>query len=377
MSRGTDMNSDRGGTAVAKRLESLDALRGLDMLFLVGISGVIAALGKAYDNTVLDALAGQMRHTPWHGFHLLDLVFPLFIFVGGTSLPFALNKRLEDGSSRAQLHVHVVRRALLLFLLGLVQNGLLGFDFSNMHYTGVLQRIAVAYFFAALIVLNTGVWKQAAIAGSLLVSYWLLMTLVPVPGHGAGVITPEGNLHTYVDQRFLPGKFYRGECFDEDGLLQQMSSIAVCLAGALAGHWLRSGRAPKRKAYGLVAAGVACVIVGLAWDRAFPIIFRLWSSSYAMLVIGISAALLGVFYWVIDVKGYRRWAFPFVVVGLNAITIYLAPLLIDFNKIVDFFVHGFIGHLGSFRDVFVAICILAVKWLFLYFLYKKRIFLKI
>jgi predicted acyltransferase len=372
-----DMNQDKDGAAVATRLQSLDALRGLDMLFLVGISGVLAALGKAYDNRVCNFLAGQIQHTHWHGFHLLDLVFPLFIFIAGTSMPFALGKRLEDGYSRAKLHMHVVRRSLLLFFLGLVQNGLLGFDFSNMHYTGVLQRIAVAYFFAALVVLNTSVRKQAAVAGSLLVGYWLLMTLVPVPGHGAGVITPEGNLHTYIDQRLLPGKFYKGECFDEDGLLQQMSSVAVCLAGALAGHWLRSRQTQQRKAYGLLAAGAACIVVGLVWDRSFPIIFRLWSSSYAMLTIGISSALLGVFYWVIDVKRYRRWAIPFVVVGLNAITIYLATLLIDFHKIIDFFVHGFISHLGSFRVVFFAICILAVKWLLLYFLYKNKIFLRV
>lgn len=372
-----DMAQGNDKPAIATRLQSLDALRGLDMLFLVGISGVIVALGKTYDNSVIQVLAGQMRHTPWQGFHVLDLVFPLFIFVGGASIPFALGKRLEEGYSRAKLHMHIVRRSLLLFFLGLVQNGLLGFDFSNMHYTGVLQRIAVAYLFAALIVLNTSVWKQTAIAGSLLVGYWLLMTLVPVPGHGAGVITPEGNLHTYLDQRFLPGKFYKGECFDEDGLLQQMSSIAVCLAGALAGHWLRSRQAPERKAYGLLAAGVACIVVGLLWSLSFPIIFRLWSSSYAMLTIGISAVLLGMFYGLIDVQGYRRWAFPFVVVGVNAITIYLAPLLIDFNMIVDFFVRGFIGHLGSFKVVFIAISVLVAKWLFLYFLYKKRVFLKV
>ena len=372
-----DVNRRNDNPAGAARLLSLDALRGLDMLFLVGISGVFVAAGKAYDNRVVDFLAGQMQHTKWQGFHLIDLVFPLFIFIVGTSLPFALNKRLDDGYSRTRLHLHVVRRSLLLFFLGLVQNGLLGFDFSNMHYTGVLQRIAVAYFFAALIVLNTSVRKQAVVAGALLVGYWLLMILVPVPGHGAGVITPEGNLHTYIDQQLLPGKFYRGESFYEDGLLQQMSSIAVCLAGALAGHWLRSQRTQNGKVCGLLGAGVACVVAGLVWNLSFPIIFRLWSSSYAMVVIGISSMLLAVFYWAIDVKGYQRWAFPFVVVGLNSITIYLAPLLIDFNKIVDFFVHGFINHLGVFRGVFLAICVLAAKWLFLFFLYKRRIFLKV
>jgi predicted acyltransferase len=370
------MNRISEDPKLQKRLMSLDALRGLDMLFLTGIAGVFAAIGKSYDNAFFDCLANQIHHTEWEGFHAWDLIFPLFIFMVGASMPFAVSKRLQDGYSRKKLYFHILKRSLLLFFFGLLMAGFLKFDFQNMKYPGVLQRIAIAYFFSAMIVMNTNIKKQAIIAGSLLIIYWLLMILVPVPGYGAGVLTPEGNLHTYIDQQLLPGRM-NNVFYDEDGILQQMSSIAVCLAGVLAGHWLRSSYAQNRKVLGLLAGGTLSILIALLWSLSFPIIFRLWSSSYAMLAIGISAILLGLFYWIIDVKGYKKWAFPFVIVGMNAITIYLAPYLIDFNKPVNFFVNGFINYLGAFKPVFYALCILTVKWLFLYFLYKKKIFLKV
>jgi predicted acyltransferase len=358
------------------RLVSLDALRGFDMLFLVGIASVFQTLPKLSENALFTWLAGQCEHTLWHGFHLYDLIFPLFIFLVGVSLPFALTKRLQKGYSRKKLYIHIVKRSLLLFFLGLVLNGLLGFDFSDFGYTGVLQRIAIAYFFSALVVMNTGIKTQAIIAGSLLLSYWLLMILVPVPGYGAGVITPEGNLHAFIDQKLLPGKLYNG-FYDEDGILQQLSSIAVCLAGVLAGHWLRSANNQDKKALWLGLAGLASILTGLVWNFSFPIIFRLWSSSYAMLTIGLSAMTLSLFYWIIDVRGYKKWAFPFVVTGLNSITIYLAIRFFDFGAFVNMFVYGFIDYLGAAKPIFMSFCILLAEWLFLYFLYRKKIFLKV
>lgn len=358
------------------RLKSLDALRGFDMLLLVGIGGVLKALPKLSDNPMFVALANQCRHTEWHGFLLWDLIFPLFIFLVGVSLPFSISNRLERGGNRQKLFGNIVKRSVILFLLGLVMNGWLSFDFSDLKWTGVLQRIAIAYFFSAIIVMNTRVKGQAVTSISLLIVYWLLMILVPVPGYGAGVITPEGNLHAYIDQLLLPGKMYNG-FYDEDGILQQISSIAVCLAGTVAGHWLKSSRTDHVKVKGLLVAGVAAIIIALIWDQSFPIIFKLWSSSFAMLTIGISSILLGLFYWIIDVKGYQKWAFPFVVVGLNSITIYLASRFFDFGSIVDVFVHGFIDYLGAFKPLFWALCMLMAKWLLLYFFYRKRIFLKV
>ena len=370
------MESNKEASVIKRRLKSLDALRGFDMLLLVGIGGVLESLPKLWDNAVFRAIANQCDHTEWHGFHLWDLIFPLFIFMVGASLPFAINNRLQRGDSRNKLYIHIVRRTLVLFLLGLIMGGLLRFDFENLKLSGVLQRISVAYFFAAIIVMNTRMRSQAIIAGSLLVGYWLLMILVPVPGYGAGVLTPEGNLHTYIDQLFLPGRM-NNVFYDEDGILQQISSIAVCLAGVVAGQWLKSSKSDNIKVKGLLIAGTVSIMIALLWNLSFPIIFRLWSSSFAMLVIGISSILLGLFYWLIDVKGYQKWAFPFVVVGLNSIAIYVASGLFDFGSVVRVFVNGFIDNLGSFKPLFWALCMLTIKWLFVYFLYKKKIFLKV
>ena len=358
------------------RLRSLDALRGADMILIMGVGQLFRSLDRSYENSFFGLLAKQFEHTAWQGFHLYDMIFPLFIFIVGVSMPFALSRRIRGGQGRRTIYLHIVKRSLLLFLFGLVFNGLLDFDFSDFGYTGVLQRISIAYFFSALIVLNTNPGKQAIIAGGLLILYWLLMMLVPVPGYGAGVITPEGNLHAYLDRLLLPGKLYNVS-YDEDGLLQQVSSVAVCLAGVQAGHWLRGSRSQNHKALGLVAGGSACIAIALVWNLHFPVIFRLWSSSFAMLTIGLSAILLALFYWIIDVRGHRRWAFPFVVVGMNSITIYMVQALFDFGIIAGIFVHGFAGYLGSFEPAFLAICLVAVKWLFLYFLYVQKIFLKV
>lgn len=369
------MKANESGLAT-KRLKSLDALRGLDMLLLVGFAAVFRTLPDVWNHPISTGLANQFRHTEWHGFALWDLIFPLFIFIVGVGLPFSLSKRLGQGADRKKLYMSILRRTVILFVLGLLMNGWLGFDFSNLKWTGVLQRIAIAYFFAAVVLMNTNVRGQALVAASLLIGYWLLMLYVPVPGYGAGVLTPEGNWHAYIDRLFLPGRMYN-EFYDEDGILQQVSSIAVCLSGVLAGHWLKSDKEPLEKVRGLLVAGGLSILIAFLWNLSFPIIFKLWSSSFAMLTIGISSILMGTFYWIIDVKGYQKWAFPFIVVGMNSIAIYVASGMFDFGSIVNIFVHGFIDHLGSFRTLFWALCMLVIKWLFVYFLYKQRIFIKV
>ena len=176
--------SDDKNTLVKGRLMSLDALRGLDMFFLVGFGGIFRALPKISDNSVFNFLAAQTHHTEWQGFHLWDLIFPLFIFIVGVSMPFAFNSRRKKGFSKKMLLSHVIKRSLILFVIGLIINGLHNPDFSNYSFTGVLQRIAIAYFFAALVLMNSSIKKQAIIAGSLLLLYWLAMILIPVPGYG-------------------------------------------------------------------------------------------------------------------------------------------------------------------------------------------------
>ncbi|OGG01165.1 MAG: hypothetical protein A3F83_15645 [Candidatus Glassbacteria bacterium RIFCSPLOWO2_12_FULL_58_11] len=360
----------------AGRVVSLDALRGFDMFWITGGEGLFAALVTWLNIPLLLPLAGQFDHSAWDGFTFYDLIFPLFLFIVGTSMPFAISRRLERGDDRGELYRHIVQRSLILLFLGFIYNGLLDFDFSHFRYTGVLHRIAICYFIASLIVMNTRIRSQALIAGAILLGYWALMKLVPVPGVGAGVLTAEGNLGAWVDQHFLPGAFCCYKFGDNEGILSTLPAVSTTLLGVLAGHWLKAPGPQIKKARGLLAAGLVSLIAGWLWNFLFPINKLLWTSSYVLWAGGWSLLLLGVFYWIIDVRGYHKWAFPFVVIGLNPITIYVVQSQFDFGIISNIFIHGFVRYLGSFEPVLSAFGSFLAGWLFLYFLYKKKIFLK-
>ncbi|KPK93648.1 hypothetical protein AMJ80_05810 [bacterium SM23_31] len=361
--------------APSGRVVSIDALRGFDMFWITGGAAFFLSLFRLIDTPFFNSLSQQLNHVQWNGFRFWDLIFPLFLFIVGASMPFSISKRLQRGDSRKELYIHIIQRTLTLLILGLIFNGLLDLDFSNFRYAGVLQRIALCYFFAALIVMNTRIRGLAIFTGAILLLYWAAMMLIPVPGYGAGVLTPEGSLSAFIDQYALPGRLYY-RFGDNEGILSTLPAISTTLLGALSGHWLRSSFTQSIKVLGLFAAGIVCLFLGWIWNFVFPINKILWTSSYVLYAGGWSLLLLGLFYWIIDVRGWRKWAFPFVVIGLNPITIYVAQALFDFGIIARIFVNGFIDSMGVFRPVFWAFCVLTVKWLFLYFLYKKRIFLK-
>lgn len=357
------------------RIVSIDALRGFDMFWITGGAEFFREVFKYFDIPVFKLLGVQLSHSNWDGFTFYDLIFPLFLFIVGVSMPFAISRRLERGESRGKLYIHIIKRTLILLFLGLIYNGFLDFDFSNFRYAGVLQRISLCYFFTALIVLNTTITTQAVIAGAIIIFYWLIMTLIPVPGFGAGILTPEGSLSGYIDRLLLPGSLYYG-FGDNEGILSTIPAVSTTLIGVLSGHWLRSSSLKLKKVLGLLIAGIVATISGLIWNLIFPINKILWTSSYVLFSAGWSLLLLCLFYWIIDIKGYKNWAFPFIVIGLNPITIYVLQSLFDFGIIVKIFVHGFINYFGSFESMFYVFCVLIVKWLFLYFLCKKKIFLK-
>jgi len=227
------------------RVVSIDALRGFDMFWITGGSALVASLATATGWGWLEWLESQMHHVEWNGFTFWDLVFPLFLFIAGVAMPYSLTRRLERGDSRAKLYLHVVRRGLVLVLLGLVYNGLLRFDLAELRYPSVLGRIGLAYALAGLIVLSTRRRVQAVWVVALLVGYWALMTIVPVPGHGAGVLEPGATLADYLDRRLLPGRLYR-EVRDPEGLLATIPAVATALIGALTGHFLRARLAIDR-----------------------------------------------------------------------------------------------------------------------------------
>jgi len=360
-----------------ERIASIDAFRGFDMFWISGGENLIHTLAKAWPVAAMAALTQQFRHVPWEGFRFYDLIFPTFVFIVGLVLPFSLTRRLEAGGGRRTLYLHAVRRLLLLFLLGLIYNGLLDFDFHHLRILGVLQRIAIAYFFATLLVMNLKVRDQAIATACILLAYWAIMAWVPVPGFGRGVYTPDGNLAAYIDQRFLPKPYCCYDFGDNEGIISNFPAIATCMLGALAGHWLRVKQSQLRTLAGLALAGLGCLGVGLLWSHWFPIIKNIWSSSFVLFAGGWSLLLLAFFYLLMDMWKVRRWAFFFTVIGVNPITIYLIDRFFDFRTISDIFIHGFVDYFGDWKPFATAVGGIAVGWLLLYYFYKRKIFLKV
>jgi len=354
------------------RLTSLDALRGLDMFFLTGIAGMLQALPKISDSGLCIWLANQCEHPVWQGFTAYDLIFPMFIFIVGVSMPFSFARRFEEAGGKRKLLRHVIIRTTTLAILGVFLWQEPGGPNPEYGYYSVLYRIAFSYFFAAIIMMYTGIRGQVFWAFGLLAGYYLVMRFVPVPGHGIGDLSQEGNLSSYLSNlvsRYLSPNFRY--VFS----LTLIPAISNALFGVLAGHWLRSSRTPVDKAKGLLLAGSVLFITSFLIHLDFPIIKNLWSPSFTFLTCGTSALFLSLFYWLIDIKGYRKWAFFFVVVGMNSITIYVAGWILSFYNLADVIVGRF--DFGSAQAFMLATFVAAIKWLFLYYLYKQKIFLRI
>jgi predicted acyltransferase len=365
--------------SLGSRIVSLDALRGFDMFWIIGGDAICRTLPAIKDAPWTRLFARQFEYSPWAGFTFYDLIFPLFLFINGAVFPFSLAKRVKEGESKKRFCFHIIKRSLGLILLGLIANGVLEFDFANMRWTGVLQRIGLCYFLVSILVLNTKWRTQVGIFVGILLLYWALMMLVPVPNFGTGNLTPEGCLHSYIDQKVLPGRI-NSELYgsgDSFGVISTLTAACSLLLGVFAGTWLRSNRSGRKKTLGLVVGGILCLGLGYLWGMVFPIIKHIWTSSYMLWAGGWCLLLMAVFYWVIDVKGRSRWAFFFVVIGTNAILIYVGQEIVDFDKIATFFLSGVAHHAGVFGLVLLPVGALAAKWLVLKFLCRHRIFFKV
>jgi predicted acyltransferase len=358
---------------------SIDALRGFDMFWIVGGDDIAKALAKWWGTPESKSFAAQFEHVEWEGFRFYDLIFPLFLFTVGVVLPFSLRKYQTGEHSRHLAFARLARRVVLLFMLGLIYNDLLKFDFANLRLTGVLQRIAICYGIAALIFLLTRVHTQVILFVAILVGYWAVLMFVPSPESSAGDLAMKTNLAGYLDRHYLPGKIYKSYYGygDNEGLLSTIPAVATTLLGVLAGHWLLSERNRWGKATGLLVWGSACLGLGTMWGRDFPIIKILWTSTYVLVAGGWSLLLLALFYTIIDVLKFRRWAFFFVVIGVNAITIYVASRIVPFDDISRFFFGGIARRSGSFGPVIVPIGTLVSEWLLLLHLYRHKIFLRV
>ncbi|MGB9773561.1 MAG: acyltransferase family protein [Bacteroidota bacterium] len=371
----TNTKGDSGSETFAKstRLVSLDVFRGIT------IAGMILVNNPGSWGSVYPAL----EHAEWNGWTPTDLIYPFFLFIIGVAMPYSFSRRLESGATKPKLFLHVLVRSLILFALGMILTGLPDYNFSHKLILDVLQRIGIIYFFTGTIFLVTSVTSQAVVAIACLILYWMLMMLVPVPGYGAGVLAPVGNLWWYVDNVLLRGWHYHAE-----GILSLIPSISTVLAGTLTGHWLRTPRNSYEKVSALFVFGNFALVLGAILDMWFPINKLLWSSSYVVFTAGFALNLLGVCYWLIEIKGYKRWALPFVVFGMNAITVFflssLTARILELIKIGQVSLKSFLytnmfapwaGNLNG--SLFYAIAYVLLWLGVMAVFYKKRIFIKI
>ncbi len=359
----------------AQRLVSLDALRGFDMLWIVGGTEILLGLGKVIHRPFFDKFLEQFEHVPWQGLHFYDLIWPLFMFIMGAAIPMSLAKRRAQGETDRRLLLHALWRAIVMFCLGTVTQGnLLLFDWDRFRPCySVLHGLAAGYLIATLVAVKVKPkWHGPTIAAFLLV-YWAVVMLIPVPGVGAGVLTPKGNLPTYVDQLVL-GHLHYGK---NTWFLSYLGFGASVLLGVLAGQVLMSGRSARSKIYRLLIAGGLSLAAGLAWSFWFPVIKLMWTSSYALISGGLSFMILALFYWIIDVLGYKRWALGFIVIGMNSIAVYIATGVFDFRHVGNIFVGHLLPRVGRWDSLLEATAAFVVVWLILYWMYRKKEFIRI
>jgi len=331
-----------------------------------------------------------LEHAQWHGWTPTDLVFPFFLFIVGVAIPLAFASRVERGGSKRDLYLKIIKRTLIIFAIGLFLNAFPHFPIAELRIPGVLQRIAVCYFFASIIFINTRIATQIAITIGLLILYCVIVNYIPAPGFLAGDLTKEGSLPSYIDRIvFRPNHVWRqAKVYDPEGILSTIPAIATTLLGVLTGTWLRGERTRFEKVAGMFVVGAACIAFGWAWNAFFPINKALWTSSYVLFSGGLALQFLAVCYWLIDIKGYRRWAKPFEVFGMNAIALYVgAGIMADLLGVIK--VHG--NSLGSWiyekgfaswlspvnASLAFAIAFVLFWLLLMWILYRRRIFLKI
>jgi len=369
------LNAAPARPATSARLASLDSLRGFDMFWIIGGGELAKGLAKALHTPLLNAFLPQLEHVPWQGLHAWDVIWPLFMFIVGVSIPFSVEGRRAQGASDRSLLLHALRRAVILFCLGMILQGrLLDFDLAVFRPCySVLHGIAAGYLIAMFVALKLSPKKQAGVTVAFLLLYWVVMMLAPVPGVGSGVLLPEKNFATWVD-RLVLGRFHYGE---NTWFVTYPAFAASVLLGVLAGHLVRSARPARTKFALLASVGFGCLAAGLLWSLAFPIIKLLWTSSFVLVGGGLSFLALAAFYGIIDVLGYRKWAFAFAVIGMNSLAVYFATMLFDFRHVGDIFVGSLLPRVGRWDAALESSAALLIVWLILYWMYRTKTFLKV
>lgn len=361
------------------RLISIDVLRGLAMFLILAIdiggAPVFQTFTKLWGENFANATSVQFSYGFAEGLRLCFVAMPMFLFVVGLVIPFSMaNRKLQK--EKKGIYLHIIKRSLILFILGLVAGGhLLHLKFANMPvYNNVLEYISIGYLVCAILVLNTTIRIQMIITGVLLILYWFLFLFISVPGGEGEIFSGKMNLAIYIDDVVL-GEFHRHGSWQ---VLATISFISNMLLGVFIGQILFSSRTKESKTKLLFIYGFGMLTAGLIWGQFFPVIRSLWTSSFVLLTCGISTLLLASFYFIIDVLGYSKWAFFFVVFGVNSIAIYMMAHMFDFRLVGNIFVGGLASLFSSNVQAFIqAVGAMTVMWLVMYWMYKKKTFIKI
>jgi len=392
--------------APSRRLMSLDALRGFDMFWIVGGEELVHALYEGCACEPVQILDHQMNHKAWAGVAFYDLIFPLFVFIVGASLVFSLSRTIERDGKAAALK-RIFFRALVLYIFGLLVYGGISEGIQHVRWMGVLQRIALCYLFTSLLFCMLHLRGLVITCCVLLLGYWALASFVPIRDFNlerkhlrAMNLTPDSpetraqffattnmvsgrfddglNLPQQIDFQYLPGHRWDG-AYDPEGILSTLPAVGTCLLGVFAGMLLKNGTVlPQQKVVYFIAAGVGGVAVGFLWGLQFPVIKKIWTSSYVLVAGGYACILLGAFYQLIEIWEWRRWCIPFVWIGMNPITIYLVFHLIDFSKLARLVAGGPVYQgLGAWGNMGTALVVVAMTLTLVRFLYQRKIFLRL
>ncbi|MBP8129725.1 MAG: DUF5009 domain-containing protein [Candidatus Hydrogenedentes bacterium] len=372
----TQESAPKEQAAAPERIMSVDALRGFDMFWIIGGQGLVLSFLRLFWDPLPAAVEAQFDHVAWAGFSAWDMIMPLFLFIVGVSMAFSFGRRAQEGQGLKRIYAKIFRRVLLLWLFGMmVQGNLLAFDWDKLHlYSNTLQAIAAGYLIAAVALLHLPLVAQAAAAAALLAVYWALLMFLPVPGHGGPVLEPKANLALYVDELILRG-FRDGTTYT--WILSSLGFGATTLLGVFGGRVLKAQWNAALRFLALVAMGGACLAGGWYWSYHFPIIKHVWTSSMVLWSAGWSYLLLAFFYLVIDVIRFRIWAFPFVVIGMNAIAVYVGTHVLPIDAVGVALAGGLAKHLLGAGAFLLAAVNFAIVWFILYYMYRNKTFLKI
>lgn len=371
------------GNNIKQRLASIDAFRGLT------IAGMIIVLNPGSWKYVYPAF----KHADWHGWTIADLVFPFFLFIVGVSITFSLSKIKIDNLEKKEVYLKIIKRSVILFLLGIFINSFPDFNFQQFRIMGVLQRIAICYLIVSILFLNTKYESQTIIAVSLLFIYWAIMEWVAVPGYPLGSYGKGENAANYLDRFILSGYMgYYEKLGEPEGFISTLPSLSLTLFGVLTGHFIKSKKEIKKSASMMFGIGVLLFLLGLVWDNWLPINKNLWTSSFTVLTGGLGLILFSIFYYLIDGLNYQKFAKPFVVLGMNAITVYVLSIVTaKIIKLLTFTSNGTLYHARSwayenillgifgFNGASLAYAVLycAIWCGIMWILYYKKIFIKV